>query len=154
MKIIDFLSKESVVIGLKGKNKKEVKTELVERLVASGKIKKDKSSKVVKALLEREGLGSTGIGQGIAIPHAKSENISEIICAFGSSAQGVDFDALDGELVYIIFLLIAPYDSAGLHLKALAKISRFLKDKFFRQVLKEAKEPKEIIKVIRDEDEY
>jgi len=83
----------------------------------------------------------------------KYEDISDIICAFGSSKKGVDFDALDGEPVFLLFLLIAPQDSAGMHLKALAKISRLLKDRFFRQVLMEANSAEEILKVIKEEDE-
>jgi mannitol/fructose-specific phosphotransferase system IIA component (Ntr-type) len=103
--------------------------------------------------MERESLGSTAIGQGIAIPHAKSECVSKLVGAFALSKKGVDFDSLDGEPVYIFFLLIAAQDSAGPHLKALARISRLFKDKYFRDNLRNCQDEKSIIKVITQEDE-
>ncbi|MFH1378940.1 MAG: PTS sugar transporter subunit IIA [bacterium] len=152
MKIMDFLCSEAINVDLTGKTKEEVIKELVQLL---GKAKKIKDVHIiVKILMEREKLGSTGIGQGIAIPHGKTDSIKNIVAAFGISKKGVDFDALDGEPVNLIFLLIAPHDSAGAHLKALAKISRLLKDKFFRQALRESKDSKEVIKIIKEEDEY
>ncbi len=153
MKIIDFLSEYAVKIDLKSMTKKEVIGELVDQLIKARKIKKDIREKVIRALIEREKRGSTGIGQGIAIPHARSDKIKNVVIAFGNSKNGVEFNALDGEVVYVIFLLMAPKESAGLHLKVLAKISRLLKDKFFRLALKEAKTPKELMKVIRKEDQ-
>jgi len=101
---------------------------------------------------ERESLGSTGIGQGIGIPHAKSQNVKTLVAAFGLSQKGVNFDSLDGEPVYIFFLLIAPEESAGPHLKALARISRMLKDKYFRELLKKSKDEKEVLRIIQEED--
>ena len=97
-------------------------------------------------------MGSTAIGQGIAIPHAKSESVSQLTAALGVSKKGIDFDSLDGEPAYIFFLLVAPVDSAGPHLKALARISRLLKDKYFRENLKSAKDEKTISKLISQED--
>ena len=122
MKITDFLSKETVKIGIESASKKEVISDLVDQLVSAKKVKKTVRDEIVQALMERENLGSTGIGQGIAIPHAKSNKIGEVVAAFGVSKKGIEFSALDGEQVYIIFLLIAPEESTGLHLKALAKI--------------------------------
>ena len=104
--------------------------------------------------MEREALGSTGIGQGVAIPHCKLEALKEQVAALGISPKGLEFDALDGEPVNIVFLLVAPMDASGNHLKALAKISRLLKDKFFRQALRDAKSPEELLRIIREEDEY
>ena len=104
--------------------------------------------------MEREKLGSTGIGQGVAIPHGKSDSVESLVAALGVSKRGVDFESLDGEPVNLIFLLVAPPDSAGQHLKALARISRLLKDKFFRQALREAKSLEEIQRIIKEEDEY
>ncbi len=98
-------------------------------------------------------MGSTAIGQGIAIPHAKSDCVNKLIAAFGLSKKGVDFDSLDGELAYIFFLLVAPQDSAGPHLKALARISRLLKDKYFRDSLRACSDEKAVIKIISAEDE-
>jgi PTS system nitrogen regulatory IIA component len=103
--------------------------------------------------MAREALGSTAIGQGIAIPHAKSDCVDKLVAAFGLSKKGVDFDSLDGELAYIFFLLVAPRDSAGPHLKALARISRLLKDKYFRDTLRTCVDEKSVIKIITQEDE-
>jgi len=154
MKIMDFLCKDAIEVDLQATKKKEVLSELIDRLVSAKRIDENVKEKILQALLEREKLGSTGIGQGVAIPHAKTDKVKDILCAFGTSKKGVEFDALDGEKVYIIFLLIAPQDSAGMHLKVLAKISRLLKDKFFRQALRDAKAAGEIIKIIKEEDTY
>ncbi len=154
MKILDFLHEEDIIVGLHSAGKKDSITELIDRLISSDRIKKKDKSKIIKALMDREELGSTGIGQGIAIPHAKSNSVKDIICAFGNSQKGIAFDALDGEPVYIIFLLLAEQDSSGVHLKALAKISRLLKDKFFRQGLRQSESPEEVVSTIKKEDIY
>ena len=152
MKLLDILPAGSISVDLKAASKQEVLSELCGLLEKAGKLPESKA--MVQILMEREGLGSTGIGQGVAIPHGKSSSVSLQSAALGISKRGVDFDALDGEPVHIVFLLIAPPDGAGNHLKALAKVSRLLKDKFFRQALKDAKSPEEILKIIREEDEY
>lgn len=152
LKILDFLDPSAVTVELMSTTKKGVLEELVALLANGQKVKDAKAT--VDVLLEREKLGSTGIGQGIAIPHAKTEQAAAVGAAFGLSRRGVQFDALDGEPVYIFFLLVAPPDAAGLHLKALARISRLLKDKFFRQSLRDVKDPAEVLKIIRDEDQY
>jgi PTS system nitrogen regulatory IIA component len=152
LKILDFLSPDAILTELTATTKKGVLEELVGVLAKAGKVKDAKAT--VDVLMEREKLGSTGIGQGIAIPHAKSDQSSEVVAAFGLSRRGVQFDALDGDPVNIFFLLVAPPDAAALHLKALARISRLLKDKFFRQSLRETKTPVEILKLIKDEDRY
>jgi PTS system nitrogen regulatory IIA component len=151
MKILDFLDQKAVSANLKSTDKEGVIGELVDLLVASGKVKD--ANGMVKILLERESLGSTGIGQGIAIPHGKSSKISQMIGAIGISKNGIDFEALDGELVYIFVLLLAPADSAGPHLKALARISRLLKDKYFRDALKNATSEDSLLDIIKREDE-
>jgi PTS system nitrogen regulatory IIA component len=151
MKILDFLDQKAVCANLKSTDKEGVIGELVDLLVASGKVKD--ANGMVKILLERESLGSTGIGQGIAIPHGKSSKISQMIGAIGISKNGIDFEALDGELVYIFVLLLAPADSAGPHLKALARISRLLKDKYFRDALKNATSEDNLLDIIKREDE-
>lgn len=151
MKILDFLSEDCVLCGLDGKTKKEVIKELVEILVKK-KLVKD-VGKTVDALIKRENTGSTGIGQGVAIPHAKSENVSKIVTSLGISKTGVEFNSLDGEPAYIIFLMVAPPESISEHLQLIAKISRLLKDKFFRQSLKDARSAREIINIIKEEDE-
>ena len=150
MKIMDFLSKKAVSANLKATDKESVIKELVELLRKAGDIKN--KDVLVETLMSREALGSTGIGQGIGIPHGKSPSVSRLTAAFGISHTGVDFDSLDGEPVYIFFLLVAPVDSAGPHLKALARISRLLKDKYFRDKLRSVEDDKELIKIITSED--
>jgi fructose-specific phosphotransferase system IIA component len=150
MQILDFLSVENIKMSLDSKAKKDVIKEMVDVLVKSGKVKDKK--RMVQTLLEREELGSTGIGQGIAIPHGKSDTVADLTAAFGLSQEGISFDALDGETVHIFFLLVAPEGAAGAHLKALARISSLLKDKYFRKSLLGAKNPEEVIKIIREEE--
>lgn len=152
MRISDFLMKETISANLQAADKKGVIAELVELLITAGKIEERDRPKLVQALLERESLGSTGVGHGIGIPHAKLEGVRELVAAFGISHQGIHFDSLDGEPAHIFFLLVAPHDSAGPHLKALARISRLLKDKFFRNTLRKATTPEEILQVIQKED--
>jgi PTS system nitrogen regulatory IIA component len=153
MQIMDFLSKKAITIDIKSAKKEDVIKELVDVLINSGDIEKRYRNKLIEALMAREALGSTAIGQGIAIPHAKSDCVDKLVAAFGLSKKGVDFDSLDGEAAYIFFLLIAPQDSAGPHLKALARISRLLKDKYFRDTLRSCAEEKSVIKAITEEDE-
>ncbi len=153
MKIMDFLSKKAILTDIKSAKKGEVIKELVDALISAGEIEKRYRNKLIEALTTRESLGSTAIGQGIAIPHAKSDCVDKLIAAFGISKKGVDFDSLDGELAYIFFLLVAPQDSAGPHLKALARISRLLKDKYFRDSLRACTDDKSIIKIVALEDE-
>ena len=153
MKITEFLSEQSINVNLSSTNKEGVIRELVHLLVKAGRIKAADEEKLVPILLAREALGSTGIGQGVGIPHGKSNSVRELVGAFGLSRRGVNFDSLDGDSVNIFFLLVAPEDSAGPHLKALARISRLLKDRFFRESLKEAKDEKEIIRIIQQEDQ-
>jgi len=153
MQVMKFLSKKAILTDIKSVKKEEVIKELVDALIAADEIEKRCRNKLIDALMTRESLGSTAIGQGIAIPHAKSDCVDNLIAAFGLSKKGVDFDSLDGEPVYIFFLLIAPQDSAGPHLKALARISRLLKDKYFRDSLRACTDDKSIVKIIAQEDE-
>jgi len=153
MKIMDFLSEKAVSPNLQAADKKGVIEELVDLLIEAKKIDEKDRGKLIKSLLNRESLGSTGIGQGIGIPHGKLEEARELVAAFGLSQKGVNFESLDGEPVHIFFLLVAPEDSTGPHLKALARISRLLKDKFFRNTLRKAKTVEEILTIIRKEDQ-
>lgn len=150
MKIVDFLNEKAVLANLKATNKEGVIRELVDVLAKAEGIRN--KEELVKVLLNRETLGSTGIGQGVGIPHGKTDAVKKLVAAFGICHQGVNFDALDGEPVYIFFLLVAPEDSAGPHLKGLARISRLLKDKFFRESLKQMTDEKSILRLIREED--
>ncbi|MCM8784456.1 MAG: PTS sugar transporter subunit IIA [Candidatus Omnitrophica bacterium] len=153
MKITEFLCEKAVNSDLKSLDKKGVIEELVDLLIKAGKLKDKDKQKIIEVILNREALGSTGIGQGIAIPHGKSDCLKELTAAMGISKRGINFDALDGEPVFIFFLLLAPEDSAGPHLKALARISRLLKDKYLRDALIKAKDDKEIINIIKEEDQ-
>ncbi len=152
MKIIDFLKEEAIVPDLKATDKESVIKELVTLLKNIGEI--SDQEKIVEVILEREKLGSTGIGQGIAVPHAKTDDVKQIVVAFGFSQKGVNFGSLDEEPVYLIFLVLAPVEATGMHLKLLAKIARLLKDKVFRNSLKSCKgKRREIFQVIKEDDE-
>ena len=154
MRIAEFLDENAVNCELKGTTKDAIIREVVGLLVRAGSIKEKDVGKVVQILLDREALGSTGIGQGVAIPHGKCDCVSQLVGAVGISKTGIEFDSLDGEPTYIFFLLVAPQDSAGPHLKALARISRLLKDKHFRESLRNSKDPKVLMKALRDEDQH
>ncbi len=150
MKIIDFLKPELIVAHLQAQTKEEMLREFAQHLEKTMGIK---AEKVFNVLMEREKLGSTGIGEGVAIPHGKLHELSEFICCFGRSEKGIDFDAIDGKPVHLVFLLLAPENSAGTHLKALAKISKILKDPHFRQQLTKKNKAEEIYKFIKEEDD-
>jgi len=153
MKIMDFLSKKAITTDIKSTKKQDVIKELVELLINTGEVGSRHRNKLIDALMARESLGSTAIGQGVAIPHAKSDCVNKLVAAFGLSKKGIDFDSLDGEPAYIFFLLVASQDSAGPHLKALARISRLLKDKYFRDNLRACVDEKSVIKIVSQEDE-
>lgn len=153
MKMMDFLSKKAISVNLKSTKKEDTLKELTELLIEVGEIEKKDKNRLIELLMVRESLGSTAIGQGVAIPHAKVDCVKELVAAFGLSQKGVDFDSLDGEPAYIFFLLVAPQNSAGPHLKALARISRLLKDKYFRDALRQSKDVQSVIKIISLEDE-
>ena len=152
MKTSEFLCSKAISADLKSTTKPDVIAELVDLLINAGSIDKKHRKKVLEVLMAREALGSTAIGQGIAIPHGKSDCIKKLVGCLGVSKQGIQFDSLDGEPAYIFFLLIAPVDSAGPHLKALARISRLLKDKYIRESLKSAHSDKDIVTIVQQED--
>ena len=151
MKISEVLDKLAIKIGLAAGTKEEALKELVDILAQVENIGDSKN--ILKALVERENLGSTGIGQGIAIPHGKTDKVSRLIAVMGVSKTGVDFDALDGEPVYIFFLLVAPKETAGPHLKALAQISRLLRDSYFCELLRKCETGDQIFNLIKTEED-
>ena len=153
MKIGEILCNKAVITDLKATTKLEVIQEIVASFVSAGAIDKKHNAKLIEILMAREALGSTAIGQGIAIPHGKCEYVSKLTAALAISKKGIDFDSLDGEPAYIFFLLIAPIDSARPHLKALARISHLLKDRYLRENLKTAKDDKAVLKLISIEDD-
>ncbi len=152
MKTTEFLCKEALSADLKSKTKPEVIEEMLDLLINAGALPKKDKKKILEVLMAREALGSTAIGQGIAIPHGKCECVDKLAGCIAISKEGINFDSLDGEPAFIFFLLVAPVDSAGPHLKALARISRLLKDKFVRDNLKLAVDGKDIYKIIQQED--
>jgi nitrogen PTS system EIIA component len=151
MKLSEILDAENIVPDLKARDKKKALEELAETIV-KGRPALDKNS-LVKVLLERERLGSTGIGDGVAIPHGKFQGINEPIISFGRSIKGLDFESMDGQPVYLFFLLIAPENSASVHLKALARIAKILKNSSFRKMLMELHSSVELYKAIIQNDE-
>ena len=150
MKIIDLLDPNCILPNLQASNKRGVLEELAAALVSGHK--EVNLQTVVEVLLERERLGSTGIGDNIAIPHGKLPQLSKMLLAFGRSPQGVDFDSMDGKPSHLFFLLLAPVNSSGLHLKALAKISRMLMSQPFRESLMESGGAEDILRLIADKD--
>ncbi len=152
MKITDVLDEQSLIADLKSKTKREVIAEMVTLLEKNGKIAN--ADEIIDTLMEREELGSTGIGFGIAIPHGKTDQVGGLLAAFARSKAGVEFESLDGAKACLVFLLITPKDNAsGPHLKALARISSLLKDKLFRQQIINAKDEADIYAIIKKEDE-
>jgi PTS system nitrogen regulatory IIA component len=152
MKIMDFLSPDAITVDLKSTDKKSAIVELVEIIKNVKKVKK--TDEIIEVILEREKLGSTGIGQGVAIPHGKTDVLQEQIGVLGISRKGIEFKSLDGEPVHIVFLLVGPVEVAGQHLKALSRISRLFKDKFLRQAIRDAAAKEEVVKIIQQEDSY
>lgn len=150
MNITEILKKEFVIEKLESRTKREVLTELSETFFR-GNIKVDYDT-MVEVLLEREKLGSTGIGGGIAIPHGKLAGLENLIVSFGRSNDGIDFDSMDGKPVHIFFLLMAPENSAGQHLKVLAKISRMLKDNSFKTDIMKAASVEDLYRTITEKD--
>jgi nitrogen PTS system EIIA component len=150
MKITDILSPDMVVADLKGTTKPDVLKELAAVLAA--KRPEIPLDELTAVLSERERLGSTAIGDGIAIPHGKLRGVSKILGAFGRHLKGVDFESLDGNPTHLFFVLVAPEESASLHLKALARVSRLLKDGGFRERLVAAPAGPEIFRLIKEED--
>ncbi len=149
MKILDVLPEEALIVDLKATDKKGVIEELATPLA---KITGIDFEELIRLLLERERLGSTGIGGGIGIPHGKLKNLESLVLGFGISRMGVDFDSIDEKPVHIFFLLLTPENSTGIHLKLLAKISMLLKKDLFKQQLMSATNHSEIIDIIKKED--
>jgi nitrogen PTS system EIIA component len=151
MRLSEILDEKNIIPDLKARDKKGALEELAGTVVNTSQ-SLDKNS-LVKVLLERERLGSTGIGDGVAIPHGKYHGINEPIISFGRSLKGLDFESMDGQPVYLFFLLVAPENSASVHLKALARIAKILKNSSFRKMLMEIPSRKELYQTIIQNDE-
>ena len=150
MKITEFLLPESVIGALAARDKPGVLGELCRSLAA--RVGNVPAEKLTEVLLDREKLSSTGIGEGVAIPHGKLAGLKELVAAFGVSKAGIDFDAIDGKPTQLFFALLAPENSAGIHLKALARISRLFKNPAFRRAIVDARDAKAIYDLIASED--
>jgi PTS system nitrogen regulatory IIA component len=150
MKIMDILVRDAVILNLGVRSKREV---LGEMSSALAKVEPQiESDRLLEVLLEREGLQSTGIGEGVAIPHGKLVGLDRLVASFARSVEGVDFDSIDGQPTHHFFLLVVPEHSGGQYLKALARISRFFRDAAFRQRLSEVETLDDVIRAIEDED--
>jgi len=148
MALVDLITPEVVKVPLAGKTKNEVIRELVQVLLDAGRITELES--VYDALLTREALGSTGLEQGIAVPHAKTRAVRQLTAAIGIAPQGVDFQSADGEPSKLFFLLLAPPDQSGPHIQALAEIARLARSPTFLRLLTEASSGREVAELIRE----
>jgi PTS system nitrogen regulatory IIA component len=150
MKIMDILARDAVILELGVQTKREV---LAEMAAALAKVEPQiAADRLLEVLLEREALQSTGIGEGVAIPHGKLGGLDRLVATFARSSQGVEFDSIDGQPTHHFFLLVVPEHSGGQYLKALARISRFFRDAAFRQKLSEGESLEDVIGAIEDED--
>ncbi len=151
MEICKVLSLERIIVGLKNRDKKRVLQEILEVAATSGKIR-DKE-KLFKSILQREQLQTTGVGLGLAIAHAKSEEVEEIVLSLGISKDGVEYDALDGQPVYIIFLLVASPEKNTEYLSVLAKISRIFREADFREAVMHAESSAKVMNLLKEREE-
>ena len=151
MKFTDYITESSIIIDLKAKDKEGVLREIVDTLKERGVLKGE--GPYLEALVEREKLCSTGIGRGVAIPHAKLKGIDTILVSFARSKEGVDFEALDKRPVHFFFTIFTPEDVPEEYLVLLARISRIAKDEGFRRAVLEAETPQEIIRIFKEKDE-
>ncbi len=152
MKLSSLIPPEAILDELEATDKKAALKEMLEALCAAGRVSAESAPSLVEALMGREKLGSTGIGKGVAVPHATSESVQGLVGAFGRSAGGIDFAALDGQPVHLVFLLLASKDSSGRNLEALARVAKLVRDDRFCRFLREAKDWKEIAELLVEAD--
>lgn len=153
MKLSEIIPEGGILDDMASAGKEEGIKELVAALVKTGRIDEASSKKIIKALMDREELGSTGIGAGVAVPHAKHDSVNDLIGAFGRSKKGIGFDSLDGEPVHVLFLLLSSKSASGAHLEALAYISRLVRDEKFVRFLREAKDANAIRDLLNEADQ-
>lgn len=147
VKITDYMSEDLISLKLKSKNKDDVLMELADLIAVSPEVHNEENV-IYKALIEREKLGSTGIGKGVAIPHAKTDAADRLTIAFGISKEKIDFKSLDNESVNIFFVFASPMKDSQVYLKVLARISRLIREEEFRNELLACKTPAEVIECI------
>ena len=150
MTLANLLSADQIVPEMKAGERWAAIDELVEQLVEHGKVRKDDREQVWESIKQREQTMSTGIGFGIAIPHASSDKVGEVVAAFGRSSTGIEFDSLDGQPVYFIVLFVVPKDQFQTHLRTLAAIAKFLNDKTVRDELRSARDAEQILRVFEN----
>ncbi len=149
-RIQNLLERDLIIDDLLATDKVGVIRELAGLVAGTGRVKD--ADELVRVILDRESQGSTGIGEGIAIPHAKSRAVGDTVVVFGRSRRGVDFETLDGKPAYLFFLLVSPEDRPGEHLKTLARISRLMRNSVLRERLRACADPAEMQQLIYDED--
>lgn len=152
MKLSDFVVPEAIIPDLQATSKENAIRAMVASLKTCSSIRPEDEESIVAALLKREELGSTGIGNGVAVPHTKHPSVDRLIAAVALSRGGVDFASLDGESVYILFLLVSPPDRPGDHLRGLENISRHLRNQNFCNFLKQAKSKQEVVELLHEAD--
>ena len=152
MRFADFICRDAILAKLDAMDKEGAIREMVQALCKAGKVENEEYESIVKAILKREELGSTGIGRGVAVPHTKHPSVDRLVGSVAVSPQGVDFASLDGEVVHLFFLLISPPDRPGDHLRALENISRQLRDDTFCKFLKQAKSVEDIQTLLNEAD--
>jgi len=154
MKFSDFVTVDAIRSHVDATTKEGVIREMAQALVDAGRIAPGEMEGIVKAIMKREDLGSTGIGRGVAVPHTKHPSVSRLVGTVAVSPEGIEFDSLDGEPVHLFFLLVSPPDRPGDHLRALENISRQLRDDSFCQLLKSAKDPAAIQQLLEAADNH
>lgn len=152
MKFSDFVVEDAIMPDLQVHSKDAAIRTMVASLKNSGVIKADDEESIVTAILKREELGSTGIGNGVAVPHTKHPSVDRLIATVALAKGGVDFASLDGEAVYILFLLVSPPDRPGDHLRGLENISRHLRNQNFCNFLKQAKTREQVVELLQEAD--
>lgn len=150
MTLANLLSDGQILPAMKAEGRWEAIGELVDLLVEVGKVDPADKSAVLESIRQREQTMSTGIGFGIAIPHASSDKVPQVVAAFGRSKKGVEFDSLDGQPVFFIVLFVVPKDQFQTHLRTLAAIAKFLNDKAVREELGNATDASQILKVFEN----
>lgn len=152
MKFADFICREAILSSVSAMDKEGAIREMVQSLLDAGKIEKDQFDSIVKAIMKREELGTTGIGRGLAVPHTKHPSVDRPTGLVAVSPEGVDFASLDGGTVHLFFMLVSPMDRPGDHLKALEYISRQLRNETFCRFLKQAKSAADVLQLLDEAD--
>lgn len=152
MKFSAFISPKAVKSDLGSASKDEVIAELVQTLVDAGEILEKDRDDIIRAIMRREELGSTGIGRGVAVPHTKHPSVTKLVGTVGVSVSGLDFESLDGQKASLFFLLVSPPDRPGDHLRALENISRQLRDDQFCKLLGQSKTAADILNLLEEAD--